>query len=56
MAKILDMDPNIRKDAFDENFTKEDLLKFILSTSSSFVVDKNFDKNLLIKIIKKILY
>lgn len=56
MTKILDNDPNIRKDAFDEDFTKEDLLNFILSTSFSFVVDKNFDTNLLIKIVKKILY
>ena len=53
---ILDKDPNIKNDAFDDDFTKDDLVEFILSTSLCFIVDKNYNKDLLLKIVKKILY
>ena len=56
MIHILDRDKNIRPDAFDKNFTKEDLVKFIISTSVCFIVEKNYDQDLLIMIIKKALY
>ena len=53
---ILDKDPNIKNDAFDDDFTKDDLVEFILSTSLCFIVDKNYNKDLLLKIVKKTLY
>lgn len=53
---ILDRDPNIKKDAFDDDFTKDDLVEFIISTSLCFIVDKNYNKDLLLKIVKKTLY
>lgn len=53
---ILDKDPNIKKDAFDDDFTKDDLVEFILSTSLCFIVDKNYNKDLLLKIVEKTLY
>lgn len=53
---ILDKDPNIKKDAFDDDFTKDDLVEFIISTSLCFIVDKNYNKDLLLKIVKKTLY
>ena len=56
MIHILDGDKNIRPDAFDENFTKEDLVKFIISTSVCFIVEKNYDKDLLLMIVQKALY
>lgn len=56
MIKVLDKDPKIRKYAFDDDFSKEDLVKFILSTSLCFIVERNYDKDLLIKIIEKTIY
>ena len=56
MIEILDKDPKIRENAFDDDFTKDDLVKFILSTSLCFIVDKNYDKNLLIKIVERTIY
>lgn len=56
MIHILDGDKNIRSDAFDENFTKEDLVKFIISTSVCFIVEKNYDKDLLLMVVQKALY
>lgn len=56
MVMILDRDPNIKDHAFDHDFTKDDLIKFILSTMLCFIVDKNYDKDLLLKIVKKTLY
>lgn len=53
---ILDKDANIKKDAFDDDFTKDDLVEFIISTSLCFIVDKNYNKDLLLKIVKKTLY
>ena len=53
---ILDKDPNIKKDAFDNDFTKDDLVEFIISTSLCFIVDKNYNKDLLLKIVEKTLY
>lgn len=53
---ILDRDPNIKKDAFDDDFTKDDLVEFIISTSLCFIVDNNYNKDLLLKIVKKTLY
>lgn len=53
---ILNKDPNIKKDAFDDDFTKDDLVEFILSTSLCFIVDKNYNKDLLLKIVEKTLY
>lgn len=56
MIEILDRDSDIKANAFDDEFTKDDLVKFILSTSLCFIVEKNYDQNLLLKIIKKIIY
>lgn len=56
LISILNKDPNIKKDAFDEDFTKDDLVEFILSTSLCFIVDKNYNKDLLLKIVEKTLY
>ena len=56
LLTIIDRDTNIKKDAFDDEFTKDDLVNFILSTSLCFIVEKNYDKDLLLKIVKKILY
>lgn len=50
---ILDKDPNIKNDAFDDDFTKDDLVEFILSTSLCFIVDKNYNKDLILKIVKR---
>ncbi len=56
MMEILDKDPNIRKDAFDDDFTKDDLLEFILKTIHSFIAENNHNKDLILKIIKKLIY
>ncbi|WP_311482678.1 TetR/AcrR family transcriptional regulator [uncultured Anaerococcus sp.] len=56
MIEILDRDSDIKANAFDDEFTKDDLVRFILSTSLCFIVEKNYDQNLLLKIIKKIIY
>lgn len=56
MVEILERDPNIRENAFDDGFSEDDLVKFILSTSLCFIVDKNYDKDLLLKIVDKTLY
>lgn len=56
MVEILERDTNIRENAFDDGFSEDDLVKFILSTSLCFIVDKNYDKDLLLKIVEKTLY
>lgn len=56
LLQILNKDSNIKKDAFDDDFTKDNLVDFILSTSLCFIVEKNYDKDLLLKIVKKTLY
>lgn len=53
---ILEKDPNIKENAFADDFTKDDLVQFILSTSLCFIVDKNYNKDLLLKIVEKTLY
>ncbi len=56
MITILDRDPNVKENAFSDEFTQDDLVKFILSTAVCFIVEKNYNKELLLKIIEKIIY
>lgn len=35
-------------------FSKDDLIKYILTTSICFIVDKNYDKDLFLKVIEKL--
>ncbi|WP_299034331.1 TetR/AcrR family transcriptional regulator [uncultured Anaerococcus sp.] len=56
LMEILERDPNIRKDVFDDEFTKDDLLEFILKAIHSFIAENNHNEDLILKIIKKLIY
>lgn len=56
MICILNRDKKIKKEAFNDIFSKDDLIKYILTTSICFIVDKNYDKDLFLKVIEKIIY
>ena len=56
MICILNRDEKIKEEAFNDIFSKDDLIKYILTTSICFIVDKNYDKDLFLKVIEKIIY
>lgn len=56
MICILNRDKKIKEEAFNDIFSKDDLIKYILTTSICFIVDKNYDKDLFLKVIEKIIY
>lgn len=56
MICVLNRDENIKDTAFDDTFSRANFIKYILTTSICFIVDKNYDKNLFLKVIEKIIY
>ena len=56
MICALNEDKKIKQATFNDTFSKDDLIKYILTTSICFIVDKNYDKDLFLKVIEKIIY
>lgn len=56
MIEVLNKDTKVKENVFNDNFRKDDFVRFIISTSVCFIVEKNYDKDILLKIVKKVLY
>lgn len=52
----IERDESINQNAFNSDFTKEQLIKFILSALMSLVLQKNYDTKTLTYMIKKTIY
>lgn len=56
MKEVLDSDKTVKKSAFTEFFTEDDLISFIMSNIMSLILDPSYKKDFFIKLIDKILY
>lgn len=56
LIEILNRDKNIREDAFNENFTKEDFIDFVFSNIIIFLMRDKSDCKILIEMINRSIY
>jgi hypothetical protein len=56
MAKSLQNDPKVRKDAFSEDFTASDFLEFVLTSLIALLFRQKKDCSVLLEVVERTIY
>ncbi len=56
MKDVLKKDLRIKKSTFNENFSEDDFISYIISNIMSLITDKSFNKEFFVAVIERVLY